>query len=107
MAITALTLTLRKSGVSAGNTISINSSSTGQFEDVTPHTDSFVASDEINYKVVTFGTAGSLTYNHVGVLITNTESSTFIKTIDGLAKASVKIVNGLTLALMKTWNGLT
>jgi hypothetical protein len=33
--------------------------------------------------------------------------SSFIKTVDSLAKASVKTVNGLAKASMKTWNGLT
>ena len=34
-------------------------------------------------------------------------STTSIKTIDGLAKASVKVVNGLAIASVKTWDGLT
>lgn len=32
--------------------------------------------------------------------------SSFIKTINGLAKASVKTINGLPIAQVKTWNGL-
>jgi hypothetical protein len=36
-----------------------------------------------------------------------TTSSSAIKTINGLAKASVKTVNGLAIASVKTWNGLS
>ncbi len=36
-----------------------------------------------------------------------TPPSTYIKTINGLLKASVKTVNGLVIANVKSWNGLT
>lgn len=37
----------------------------------------------------------------------NAPVTSFIKTIDGLARASVKVVNGLAIASVKTWDGLT
>ena len=103
MAITALTLRVRKNGADGNGIIQLASNQTGQFEDVT-NSDTFVATDEINYSAVTGGSSGALVINHIGVLITNTE---VIKTINGLVKSSCKTFNSLAIASVKSINGLT
>lgn len=67
----ASTVNLRKNSGNATNTASITASTTGIFEDTT-HTDAIVATDDLNYQVVTGGTGTSLTVTLLGVLLTAT-----------------------------------
>lgn len=51
-------------------------------------------------------TGYTFSVDSITVKVYYTESSTAIKTINGLANASVKTVNGLARASVKTWDGL-
>jgi hypothetical protein len=51
-ATSSSTVTLRKNGANANNTISINANTTGAFSDTTPHNDSIATGDLIAVKVV-------------------------------------------------------
>lgn len=63
----ASTLTFRKNSAAGNQSISIGSSTTGIFEDIT-NTDSIIASDEINYQLITGATGTSLTLRSMGIL---------------------------------------
>ena len=105
MAITSLTFRVQKNGGTANApTIAIAGGVTGQIESTGSET--YVATDEINFSSITEGTVGSLALIHAGLLFTNTESASAIKTFNGLARVSTKTVNGVLLALVKTWGGL-
>jgi len=98
------TFTLRKNTTNTALAASITASTTGLFEDVT-NTVSLVATDELDYQLVTGATGTNMTLSAMGMLGFSTTPSS-IKTINGLAKASVKTVDGLAIASVKTWNGL-
>lgn len=62
------TLNLRKNAGNANQTISITSNTSGYFEDVS-HTDTVVATDEINYQLVTGGTGTSMQIASMATLV--------------------------------------
>lgn len=62
---------------------------------------SIIADDVIIFNRALSSTEIAQVYNGVA------PSSTYIKVMNGLARASVKTVDGLAVASMKTWNGLT
>ena len=74
-AVTATsTLKLRKNGGNGNQTISIAASTTGYFEDTT-NTDSILATDEVNYQLITGGTGTSMTIISMGSLATGVGSA--------------------------------
>ena len=105
MAVLAATVATRKNGALGNNANPVNTGETGQFEDTT-HSDTFAATDDINYRFVIEGVSGAITWSHVGCMIENTDPDSAIKTFNGLARASAATVKGLSLASVKTWNGL-
>ena len=98
---------VRKNGADSG--IAITVVAAGRYTDST-NTATYTATDEFNYDANTAAsgppTAGNMFLTCVGCLVENTEATTAIKTVNGLAKASVKAVNGLAIASVKTMNGL-
>lgn len=56
---TSTTLTFRKNGADGNQSLSIPASTTGEFED-TSNTDSLIAGDDINYKIVTGTGTGTI-----------------------------------------------
>jgi hypothetical protein len=64
------TLTLRKNGANATQTNSIGSGATGLFQDST-HTDLIIATDELNYQLVTGSTGTSMIIGTIGMLAAN------------------------------------
>jgi len=107
MTITSVTFRVQKNSGGANTPlIIVVGGTTGQFEDTTS-SEAYTASSEINFSSITEGTVGLVALIHAGLLFTNTESASNIKTFNGLVRASTKTVNGLALASLKTWNGLT
>lgn len=68
------TVSLRKNQVAGNNTISIAGSATGAFEDTT-NTDSFVATDEINFEVAGGAGGTTMVIRVLGALFTNTDGA--------------------------------
>jgi hypothetical protein len=101
------TFRVQKAAANGNENVSVSGSplQVGRFEDAS-NTDVFTALQDGNYSALGGGTIGTITLASIGVLIENTEPTSAIKTINGLARASVKAVNGLALASVKTWNGL-
>lgn len=64
------TLTLRKNGANATQAGSITASTTGLFQDST-HTDLVIATDELNYELVTGATGTSMVIGTIGMLAAN------------------------------------
>jgi hypothetical protein len=64
----------RKNSVTSGITVSVTSTQTGVFEDLT-NTDSFVSSDLLNYIIVLGGTAQSITISAMSIEYTATNNS--------------------------------
>lgn len=85
------TVTLRKNAANGNNTLSIPASTTGYFEDTT-HTDSFAATDQIDYSFVTGATGTNIMLANVGfvaqyqVTISGTGSATGTATVTGVSK---------------------
>jgi hypothetical protein len=61
------TFRFRKNGANGNQLISLPSATAGYFEDMT-NTDSVVATDEINYQLITGGTGTNMIINSVGML---------------------------------------
>ena len=74
-----------------------------------PWTQTTLDSMQIGYKLTTGpGTAGRrIDVSAVWAYVDYTPASTFIKTINALAKASVKTINNLAISSVKSKNGLT
>ena len=108
MALLVLKVRLRKNQVNGAQSVSVNNAQTGLFEDAI-NTDAFIAADEVDYlqDTTTDATSGTVLSDEISVLFENTDVDSFIKTFNGLARASAKSVYGLALASVKTWNGLT
>jgi hypothetical protein len=69
---------VRKNGANGTSLVWFTEGATGQKEDAT-HTDSFVATDDINFSCVAGAAdSGSITYRHIGVMVLNAEPSAFV-----------------------------
>lgn len=63
-------LRLRKNGANGNQNVSITASTTGWFDDAS-NSDSFVATDEINYQLITGGSGTSLTVQNISMLLSS------------------------------------
>lgn len=103
MAITSLTVRVQKdAGTANAPSLSIAGGLTGQFESTDSET--YAATNEIDFSCITGGTVGALAITHIGLLVTNTAST--IETFNGVPRADVYSINNKNLAAVKTWNGV-
>lgn len=98
------TIRSRKNSADGNQLITIPASTSGYFEDST-NTDSIVATDKINFEIITGGTGTAMALNNVGVLADY--STTTIKNINGVLYASIKNIDGVAIASVKNVNGVT
>ncbi len=105
IATSASTVTFRVAAGPGNGILSYAAAETG----VKVDTDSDVVTADttaIDYEIMTPNTSGAITFRNISCTGIVASGASLIKTINGLAIASVKEVNALANASMKTFNGL-
>ncbi len=101
------TITLRQNAGNSALTLSVSSTTTGEFSDAT-HSVTLATTDDIDYAIVTAGSSGSLVWSEASMLFNaqTTVGPVGVKTYLGVASASVKTIMGVAIASVKTWDGI-